>query len=565
MKKSLLVKLLVLLVVIVLSYCVFWFFKAGQSEKIITKFFNEASAFASMEEIKVSGFPTRQKFFIKNLKLSLNSGIFKNNKILVSELELETGIFDNNYTIKPVGAVKLEDVDGSGKIYEVKFGSEPKIEMVIDKGIISNFSYASNGLEVVDETGAVLFSSSANNLILTALADDQGKLSISITGTVDEISQYGVADIYRNIFEKKIVDDIKNDLIKVEIPLGFNSSAFRNSFIENEVQKKLQNRLSPFGENIQTEALVVSGSVANQADNSAPKSPETQTGAVISKSNNSPQDPAKIPSNQQVQMPQPSSPASIANESKDTQNQVAANPANDAMQASLIANPELKSKITFDLIISLASNNAAPPAIGQPQDSIALGEQNLKINNISLSNSKFEIAVNGSLTKTPDDALPSGGLTVKVTNFQDALDNFENDFGSLISSAEKYVDIAKPKLELPNGTKDSQKSVETLPIQDNAKQPTTPQAQQPVVQPATGEVGKMVPQEDQSAQITYNMSDYYTQFFSQFAVKYRPIISEIGFKNSVSKDNVVQFDIRREKNLEFLVNDTPVRDIVGRF
>jgi hypothetical protein len=33
----------------------------------------------------------------------------------------------------------------------------------------------------------------------------------------------------------------------------------------------------------------------------------------------------------------------------------------------------------------------------------------------------------------------------------------------------------------------------------------------------------------------------------------------------VSKDNVAQFDVRREKNLDFLVNETPMREVLGKF
>ena len=43
------------------------------------------------------------------------------------------------------------------------------------------------------------------------------------------------------------------------------------------------------------------------------------------------------------------------------------------------------------------------------------------------------------------------------------------------------------------------------------------------------------------------------------------ISSEIALKNSASKDEIAQFDVRREKNLEFLVNEVSVREIVGKF
>ena len=36
-------------------------------------------------------------------------------------------------------------------------------------------------------------------------------------------------------------------------------------------------------------------------------------------------------------------------------------------------------------------------------------------------------------------------------------------------------------------------------------------------------------------------------------------------KNPVSKGDVAVFDIRREKNLEFLINETSIREVLGKF
>jgi hypothetical protein len=42
------------------------------------------------------------------------------------------------------------------------------------------------------------------------------------------------------------------------------------------------------------------------------------------------------------------------------------------------------------------------------------------------------------------------------------------------------------------------------------------------------------------------------------------ISDEISQKNPLSKDNIVVFDIKREKNIEFFINDVALREIIGK-
>lgn len=548
MKKSLLVKLSVLLVVIVLSYCVFWFFKAGQSEKIISKFFSEASEFATMEEIKVSGFPTKQKFSIKNVKINLSSALFKNNKIVIPELEVEAGIFSNQYVIIPIGQAKLEDAD-LAKAHDIKFTAEPKIEMTIEKGVIANLSYSGSGFKIADESGANIFSASNFNFTIASSVDESGKLNIAVNGALDDAQTFGVSDIYKNLFEKRIVDNLKNDAIKVELPIAFDSAGTRKMFIERHIQKRQEMQRSMSGSAVDQNIQQQPSAPASIQNPSQPVIPDPKI------------DPAK---NQIPAVPvQPSSPSSAMNLSQELQAKPPVPYQADNNLALLAANigQDLKTKITFDLVINISGNEAAPLAINQPQEITLHGQHNIKINNILISNPEFEIAANGSLTLDPDDATPFGGLTIKVNNLQNVLNNFEGSFGQLIVGAEKYTDIIKPKIEFSDPSK--------LPT--NASEPAIPSQNDQKPKPPLGQNAQIVPVpsdsqsiQDASQQPSYNMGDYYTQFFIQFSDRYRNVIQDIAMKNSVSKDNVAQFDIRREKNLQFLVNDTPVSEVMGR-
>lgn len=70
MKKSLIIKLAVAVVIVLLSYCVFWLFKIGQSERKITSIVQK-SKIISFDKISSSGFPFSQKITIENLKINI--------------------------------------------------------------------------------------------------------------------------------------------------------------------------------------------------------------------------------------------------------------------------------------------------------------------------------------------------------------------------------------------------------------------------------------------------------------------------------------------------------------
>ena len=95
MKKGLIIKLAIVLVVLVLSYCVFWFFKAGQSEKQINKFIADNSAYISSGEISISGFPVNQKIVINDLKITVPVNLIAKRQIQIKQLEAKSSIFLN--------------------------------------------------------------------------------------------------------------------------------------------------------------------------------------------------------------------------------------------------------------------------------------------------------------------------------------------------------------------------------------------------------------------------------------------------------------------------------------
>ena len=107
MKKSLIIKLSIVLVVLVLSYCVFWFFKAGQSEKQINKFIADNSSYISAGEIAVSGFPVAQKIVISDLKITVPVNLIAKRQIAIKQLQANSGIFSKDLSTSKFNGIPI--------------------------------------------------------------------------------------------------------------------------------------------------------------------------------------------------------------------------------------------------------------------------------------------------------------------------------------------------------------------------------------------------------------------------------------------------------------------------
>jgi hypothetical protein len=59
--------------------------------------------------------------------------------------------------------------------------------------------------------------------------------------------------------------------------------------------------------------------------------------------------------------------------------------------------------------------------------------------------------------------------------------------------------------------------------------------------------------------------DAYNNLIKKIGLNLKPVAIELAAKNKLTKDDDFVFDVRREKNLEFLINETPIREILGKF
>ncbi len=185
---------------------------------------------------------------------------------------------------------------------------------------------------------------------------------------------------------------------------------------------------------------------------------------------------------------------------------------NTPIKSNFMAELEYTAQVTKD-----EQNLQIPADPTQVQEIPTQGSKIIKIVSLEFSNQLYKISVNGEANLLSDDALPSGSLAVKI-------EKVDGLISSLISHFSKITD-------------------QTTPL-------TTPET------------------EVQSVDLVGNATlteDTYRNFLGKFSSKLSDVTKEVAAKNPVSTENLSEFDIRREKNLEFLINETSVREIFGKF
>ena len=520
MKKGLIIKLAIVLVVLVLSYCVFWFYKAGQSEKQINKFIADNSANISAGSVSVSGFPVGQKIVLSDLKITIPVNLTAKRQIIIKQIEATSGIFSNDFVVNLIDAVKIQDLENSGDVFDVEFTNKPEVLVSLFGGSIAKFQYNDSGFKILDAEKNVVNSSSGLSILSENSVDETDKRINKINISFKELEGYAVIDFYKNVLEKKVIEGIKTEEIKVNI----------NPVVD---QANIQQLTTPLS---QEQALAMQNNGAGQPPVAVDPAQQIPPSPVVAPSAQqippvNPQDPAA----QAMAMAQaaaqaganvPTPPSPPVNPIQVDNNQVPTAPANTDPNAPSVpvapVNLALKNNITIDIIITLTPSVKQDQTETPPADPTQIQElpvqyvQNIKINNVELSNDLFRINVTGDVVNSSDDNYPSGGITVKVEKISNLVNELKGEFKKL----------------------------------SEAKKPSIP----------TNGIDLINEQSQQQNQV-----QNYDIFLNNISEKLTNISSEIALKNSASKDEIAQFDVRREKNLEFLVNEVSVREIIGKF
>ncbi len=225
---------------------------------------------------------------------------------------------------------------------------------------------------------------------------------------------------------------------------------------------------------------------------------------------------------------------------------------------AIVATKDLSAAVTTDLVKNnfkmeieyiLTPNKTEQPAQAtsdptQIQDLPIQYTKTVKFNSFEFSNPMYKITLNGELTFANDDNLPYGSASFIV----EKTDN-------LISYISSYI----------NKIIEEKKASESLNAQSVAANPASNSENNAPV-PAENLANPQIANAPESSQLAQTQIDNsYTDFLSKFVANMAPVAKEIGAKNAVTKEEISQFDLRREKNLEFLINETPTREILGKF
>jgi hypothetical protein len=217
-----------------------------------------------------------------------------------------------------------------------------------------------------------------------------------------------------------------------------------------------------------------------------------------------------------------SAPAS-ANNNENPTNQVATNPSDlppavtSAQVPSTIADSNIvKSNVTIDVEYQVSSNqaqNAIPSDPNQVQEVSVQTSKTIKVNNIEFSNPLYKLLINGQLSIMADDNLPSGGISLKIENVDNLISHLVTELGNMANQT-------KPN----NQESSTDNSVADVSLQDS-----------------------------------------YKNFLRRIAINLPAVNREISLKNPVTKEKIAQFDVRREKNLDFIINEVSIHEILGKF
>ncbi len=478
MNKTIIVKSSVILVVLGVAHSVFWFFKTGQIEKQINNMISENSSYMSAGEVSVSGFPLNQKISVKDLKFSIPNPAFSKYQVTITNLEANSGIFSNQFSVSKIEQVSVLDTDSniSGL---VEFNNQPEISATISDSMITKFSYKDLGHRVTDADKNTIYTSGSAEFSLESNQEENEQIKTKVLATIKDIEGFDLLSVYKNSSEKKVIEGIKTG----EITIG------------------------------------------NSTNPSAPASDVVNTSASA---------PATTTSNQN-----PSTTNTTTDSSGVTSQDLTPAPSMNMVKSNFIFDAEY---------LSTPVQNGDTQVQNDPtqiQETPVQYSKSVKINNLEFSNPLYKILVNGQIDSFQDDSLPSGSVTVKIEKSESLITYVKNGL-TQIAEKKKEEPATVQSADL-NASNSIPASTSTATTETAATTPATPSAEnntnnQPIVE-----------------------EDPYQIFLKRFVSGLEPIAKELSAKNPLSKDDVAVFDIRREKNLDFLINETPTREILGKF
>ena len=581
MSKNLVVKLVISLIFVAFIYTLFWFFKVGQLEKRIAKFIDDNSSYISASKIESYGFPLSQNIVIKDIKFRIPNPILNKRQIAISELQAKAAIFDSNFVVTLPKGISTQN--SQGEIARVIFNAEPNVNVNIIDSTNVSLSYQDNGYNLHGPNKDLVLAAKSSNITLSINSADKNHIKVKIDSNISGIEGFDVIDIYNNILQEEIAKGIQTGKIKVgssqiiEEVVQPNIVAPENSQAEvasPEVTKQNLNAQIAANEtvpasdvlqddkieiqqlaqgNTQEVALQEEATEALQVVVEESKTDDTTTNVANSTQQESVINP-EFEKVETVEIVKPADNVVKDSPSVEESSPEVISPKEDIAQQDLGLKNQytqgVTSNLKIDILYILMPNNTSnnldlPFDPTQVQELPVQYNKEIKVNNFEFSNANYQILSNGSLKLLADDTMPSGMLTLIVQNH----DNFITYLRDYI----KYY--LESKGYNINPVKKSATEIVVNEIENNieSQAPETPSSEMTPEAPALVEAPEVI------------IKDEYDNFLKKIHDRLVEVSTEISEKNPASTNEESRYEIKREKNLEFKINDTPVREVLGKF
>lgn len=597
MLKKILAVLVVLVVIIAGGQSAFWFFKVGKLEKYLTTYSAKSDSPIEIEGFEISGFPLRQNVNVRGLKVKSPELLSKENVLHFDKLTITSSIFSNIFEINFSGKAFL--IDSDKKRSEVSFIKKPSAQIKISPDGLSSFSYKDLGYKLLGDDTQEIYTSGANDVAIVVTKNESGQIIYRTKASSKNTQTFDLIKFYQDNYENSIVDGLKTGKIKIgmkELQQKQSEEESATITIPQNIMSEFDNKVEEISskiangeintneaENIETKIIesnnqesqevATSDQDTNQVatdnqevaketsnnpatvttDDNSNKNDNTQTATNdlptteqvrTTETTNNEQQEGNVAEQQAAAVnPQSADQATtednpaISNASQETQNntsqqQEAQNsakqhPVDDrSKKLDALLNQDgagedepkktiAKKDINIDIeyILTPAQSDSSP-AVSDPTkitQVVTTYNKSYKINRLELKSESFSIIVNGQLEQPKDDTNMSGFATVKI------------------KMVDKFVEFV-------------QSSFRDIATQNDTK--------------------------IQSFDASYNtaiVKNAYASFLSVVSDNLPAVTTDIAAKNQLSQNQTAVFDIRREKNLDIVINETPIREIVGRF
>lgn len=233
MIKSIISKLVILLIIVFAGISIFWFFKTSALKKSVLSAIAASEGEISASSVSVGGFPFRQKLKIHDLKLQfsaldnlpdqtlskLPSNVIPDNKyqVQIRKFESLSMVFSNNFVVSTLEDVSVRNRNGT--VNSIQFNQKPIITFSVSRGTLSKFSYQDFGYKILDAGKNILFENGDSTISfvsteegnkyrgkITAHFKDVGDLSFSHDMSTPKIAaqQESVVDNSQQVIDPAI-------------------------------------------------------------------------------------------------------------------------------------------------------------------------------------------------------------------------------------------------------------------------------------------------------------------------------------------------------------------------